>query len=684
MKKILSTFILGLIVSCAFVFNVDAKTIKEETSDYNQPMFILGSTRFESTEVLSADAVLAAGFNHAKVKAVLGEDIANIDYESQVFYYDPDFNEWYEIKGTTKNLLEENKVEDLENNLNIYYVNNEMKTLEIPYSGNVDEVLTEGVTYDGAAFKVPALTPIVSFTTNGSEVEVAVNENYSAVDEKAVIEVNGVYFLEQNIEEALLASSPEYPAVLLKDLELQTAIVLDEENVNMVLDLGGFTLSSDTTNNPKRVLTTSGANSSLTIRNGNIVAEGSQLIAVGKKELESERVTLNIEEDVVISGYWYGIFTIGDTAVVNLKGTIEIEADGYAIAGNGTKNVGYDGTEINILEGAVINAENGHALYLAQAGTANISGGTLTANTVIGIKSGKLNITGGTLAAIGDASIPVKNNNGINVTGDVIYAEVNDSYAKNIEINITGGTLTSADGNIIQEFKSASADDIKVTGLYTTKNVVDSTLAIYTETSEALLSANGINYANLQEALNDVDSDSTITLLANVDLPTAVEVTKKVNIDLNGYNLTVTKDTEGNGVFHVLTGGDLTINGEGTIDGVGENNWNIAIWADGGRVTINGGTYTNVGAGEEDHYDLIYAKNGGTVVINGGRFEAQTSKWTLNLKDTDGSSITVQGGTFVNYNPAEVYTEPTQPLNFVAEGYKVEMENNEYTVVENA
>ena len=386
MKKILSTFILGLIVSCAFVFNVDAKTIQEETSDYNQPMFILGSTRFESTEVLSADEVLAAGFNHAKVKAMLGENITSIDYESQVFYYEPDFNEWYEIKGTTKTLLEENKAEDLENNLNIYYVNNEMKTLEIPYAGNVDEVLTEGVTYDGTAFKVPALTPVVSFTSNGSAVEVAVNANHEAVTEKAAIEVNGVYFLEQNIEEAILASSTENPVILLRDL----------------------------------------------------------------------------------------------------------------------------------------------------------------------------------------------------------------------------------------------------------------------------------------------------------DLPTAITITTKATIELNGHNLTVAEDTAGDGVFHVLAGGDLTINGEGTINGVGDNNWNIAIWADGGKVTINGGTYTNVGAGEDDHYDLIYAKNGGTVIINGGRFEAHTPKWTLNLKDTDGSSIAVQGGTFVNYNPAEVYTEPTQPLNFVVEGYKVVKEDNEYTVVKNA
>lgn len=683
MKKAIKTILLGLIVSCACVVNVDAAnitTIEEETNQYAEPVFILGSTRFEASEVLSADAVLAAGFNHARVQSFLGQDISNINYTPNVYYYDPDFDEWHQIKGTETILLEEDKAVAVEQQLDIYFVNNEIKTLEVPYFGDVDEVLTEGVTHDGSKFLVPALTPKVDFTVNGEEVKITVSE--AKVDENAVVEVNGVYFLEQNIEEAILASSEEHPAVLLKDLELQNAIVLDEENANMVLDLGGHTLTSNKEKNSTRVLTTSGANSTLTIKNGTITAEGSQLIAVGKKTLEHERVTLNIEKDVTINGYWYGIFTIGDTAVANLKGTINIAEDGYAIAGNGTKNVGYDGTEINILDGAVINAEKGHALYLAQAGTANISGGTLTANTVVGIKSGKLNITGGSLTATGAVKAPGYNGNGINVTGDVIYVEVNDSYAKNIEINVTGGTLTSENGNVIQEYKSASVDNVKVTGLYTVKNVINSTTATYTNNGNEVVLVNGIKYTNLPDAVADVEEGSTITLLEDMDLPTAVEVTKEVTIELNGHTLSVTEDIEGNGVFHVLTGGKLTINGEGTVNGLGNNDYSIAIWADGGEVIINGGTYTNVGAGDDDHYDLIYAKNGGTVTINGGTFEAHTPKWTLNLKDTDGSSITVKGGTFKNYNPSEVYTEPTQPLDFVAEGYKVVENNGEYTVVE--
>ena len=189
-----------------------------------------------------------------------------------------------------------------------------------------------------------------------------------------------------------------------------------------------------------------------------------------------------------------------------------------------------------------------------------------------------------------------------------------------------------------------------------------------------IYSATVRTYEELAMALNN--GTQYIAIEENIDLPTALKITRPVEIYINyDVELTVKEDTAGDGVFHVLEGGVLSIYGDGTINGVGKNNYSMAIWADGGEVYIYGGRFTNVGAGDDDHYDLIYAKNGGIVTIYGGIFECQTPKWTLNLKDTDGSEIIVAGGTFIDYNPAEVYTEPTQPLNFVTNGYKV---NNAY------
>lgn len=169
---------------------------------------------------------------------------------------------------------------------------------------------------------------------------------------------------------------------------------------------------------------------------------------------------------------------------------------------------------------------------------------------------------------------------------------------------------------------------------------------------------------------------------------TAKEITTPVAINLNGHTVAIPEDTAGSGVYHVTTGGSLTINGEGVINGVGKNDYNMALWADGGNVIINGGTFTNKGATasiEPTHFDLIYAKNGSIVEINGGFFECETPQWTLNNNDKNPGTFIVKGGTFVGFNPSCTNTEPIGANNnFVAEGYTVIQNGDNYTVVKSA
>ena len=173
---------------------------------------------------------------------------------------------------------------------------------------------------------------------------------------------------------------------------------------------------------------------------------------------------------------------------------------------------------------------------------------------------------------------------------------------------------------------------------------------------------------------------TSITLAANIDLTNSIIITRTLVLDLNNRIITRTNNTE-NQTIRVNAGGDLTINGEGTINGVGDSVYAIALRAhDGGKITINGGTYTNEGAGTDEAYDLIYASKGGEVVINGGTFKGTTPQWLLNLQDNTGARIVVNGGTFVGYNPAESHTE-NPVANFVAEGYTVVEKDGAYTVV---
>ena len=105
--------------------------------------------------------------------------------------------------------------------------------------------------------------------------------------------------------------------------------------------------------------------------------------------------------------------------------------------------------------------------------------------------------------------------------------------------------------------------------------------------------------------------------------------------------------------------------------------YSIAVWADGGEVVINGGTYANDEKGEGS--DLIYAKNGGKVSIYGGEFIANTKKEgtdgtnekrsALNLHGkTTGNEIVVYGGRFFEFDPSNNASEnPAE--NFCADGY---------------
>ena len=210
-----------------------------------------------------------------------------------------------------------------------------------------------------------------------------------------------------------------------------------------------------------------------------------------------------------------------------------------------------------------------------------------------------------------------------------------------------------------------------------------------TQDAKPVAKIGDVTYTSLTDALAAAQADETIKLLANIATDAAFVVTKTVAIDLNGMIVSATEnDTEGNGVFWVQQGGVLTIDGNGTVNGVGGNNYNIAIWADGGRVIIEGGTYTNVGAKDDgpdrNHFDLIYAKNGGSVEINGGTFICQTPRWTLNKHNTTTGTFVVKGGMFYDYDPSNINTDDQPVTSWCPAGYEatLDTETGYYTVAE--
>lgn len=193
-----------------------------------------------------------------------------------------------------------------------------------------------------------------------------------------------------------------------------------------------------------------------------------------------------------------------------------------------------------------------------------------------------------------------------------------------------------------------------------------------------------------------IAAGENVKLTADITLAEPLQITKNAIVDLNRKNISVGAFTESNGTisagdtdsfaFWVKNGGELTINGEGTVS-TADCKYSIAVWAQGGKVTINGGKFTNAGEGS----DLIYASANGHVVINGGEFVAcekqdgvdgtDQAYSVLNLKgDNTGSSITCYGGRFFKFDPANNKSE-NPAVSFVAPGYKSVVDGDYFKVV---
>ena len=141
-------------------------------------------------------------------------------------------------------------------------------------------------------------------------------------------------------------------------------------------------------------------------------------------------------------------------------------------------------------------------------------------------------------------------------------------------------------------------------------------------------------------------ADRTITL----DLPNATSSTANwVGVNVDG----------GKVVFDGTTGGVVT---------AANTELYAVVVRNDAELTINGGNY--VGG------TTAVSVTKGTLIINGGYFAAQSNNtsFVINCIDTayrnGEAKVIIQGGSFLNWNPAAAPCE-NPVANFVAEGYKV-------------
>lgn len=161
---------------------------------------------------------------------------------------------------------------------------------------------------------------------------------------------------------------------------------------------------------------------------------------------------------------------------------------------------------------------------------------------------------------------------------------------------------------------------------------------------------------------DDVILKENIAISSTLTIPQGSTVT----IDLNRKSLTNSATTTA-----IEVKGDLTITGEGTVEGgSGGNNKAVEVIA-GAKCSIMNGTFHVGGDANGEGNDCIYC-NGGEVEIYGGNFSSEKPYreryYVLNQKNSTPGTITVYGGRFKNYDPAT--GDDNLGGNFVASGYE--------------
>lgn len=233
-----------------------------------------------------------------------------------------------------------------------------------------------------------------------------------------------------------------------------------------------------------------------------------------------------------------------------------------------------------------------------------------------------------------------------------------------------GSTVKDPSGNAIEitdalEWKTENPITLKTEPVPAVKNVAK---------------VGDTEYATLEAAVENANAGDTVTLLADINDFGGVSITKNLTVDFGAHTIT---GAAGAVVFNVENA-TVTLNGTtGGIDG-GEGGNNVAVRANtGSDITINGGVYTVGGDADGLGNSTIHAMSTGKVTINGGTFSSkaayQNKYYVLNIQNGNAATITVNGGSFENFDPFQ--GDDHDGGNFCADGVGVDNVDGTFTAV---
>lgn len=536
---------------------VNAAEINEKSDAMPDGTVIIGVTKFEAKEIVTSGKTITATGNFHRL-------YDDNETDPVIYYY---LGEWYKLdEENNATALPEDEVFD---EIPVYYVNNEEKMVEVPLEINLPEgyeLVFEGkdenimnISYNEGVLTVPAtLKEFTVFAENEETGSGYTVEEFARTNDEFEGVVKSVSSLE-SLKEAL--NNKEDAIRLQGDITGLTETL--PITYNVYIDGNGYKIEASGVpifhvvgNSEDEV-----PSAVLTVDNINLYNDTEAAIQVGSKGLLTDKET-RLMADIGTNAYIecdeVGVLVYSKNSEVHLWGEIVINEDGAGIQGNGTNTAtqNYGDTYVFVHDTAKITANNnGLGLYIPQDGEVNIIGGVIEASTPVLMKSGKLNVTGGTLKATSEYVTPIKNDNGGNPTGDVIFVELNSGYEggkenDNIQVTITGGELTSTNGNILRVTNTTAST---ATYVVNASGLVNATLGNSVVYNYDSIEAQVATYEELKDALLDKNV-SKVELLQDIsDLEETLTINHDVVFNGNGHSITIADDKN---IFHVT--GDLS------------------------------------------------------------------------------------------------------------------------------
>ena len=384
---------------------------------------------------------------------------------------------------------------------------------------------------------------------------------------------------------------------------------------------GTLTIDNLTINNYGGVY----SSGTLTINGGTI--EGTDTYSLdswGTTTINGGTITSNVANSNAVA-IQDGTTTINDGTITSTVGTaVSVTKGSYYALGH----VVINGGTITGKTNGVANTNSGNTIL--------ITGGIITGEDNNGLNTSSDNcvITGGSIIGgaygvytTGTTILGVVEDNSIDITQPMIQGTFYGLYIDGGTTNFYDGILkgtTEAEYGIISNIPPHAQifPDTEIIDGETYKVkylIMESVIAYNRET--------GVEYTNLQEAINDADTDQTVVLVANVPLYYSVtnNNTKHFNLDLHGYTISTNKTITNNGNITLINDSEneANIKTSSAINLINNN----------GTLNINNIKLTNVSS---SNYIINNTSN---LVINNSRMNAINAIYNTNSLDITSSNI---------------------------------------------